>query len=81
MLLEAGIAHGLPSYPHLLTVCWLSGAPYLNDATLAAKCVPPRMAITVCSMNATEDDHSGFISVVALPRISADREHNTAMCM
>ena len=81
MLLEAGIAHGLSSNPHLLSVCWLSGVPYLNEAMLAEKCVPPRMAITVCSMNAAEDDQSGFVSIVALPKVRADREHKTAMCM
>ena len=48
---------------------------------LAAKCVPPRMAITVCSMKAAEDDHSGFMSIVTLPKIRADMEHRTEMCM
>jgi len=48
---------------------------------LAAKCVPPRMAITVCSMRATGDDQSGSISIAAPPKIRADNEHKTAMCM
>ena len=35
MLLGAGIAHGLSSWPHRLSACWPSGDPNLNDATLA----------------------------------------------
>lgn len=81
VLLEAGIAQGLSSCPHLLSVWRSSGDPNLNEAMLAEKCVPPKIAIIVCSRRATGDDQSGFISIAVLPRIRADNEHKTAMCM